>query len=223
LLSALEQALGWTGFRPLTTVEAASGPFTILAAEHRHVRLDAATCNMAFVSKLESQSDIVRFLDHCGSRAWGCDLNLQNHAHQTEVVNELHFLIATEASALIAELKWFGFEQHQQGFMHVQADCRVPDLGSGYAGEIFPCLGWVLMPGATSEFGPAEQRTGFCTSVVPAGAQANHASRAYQFVYGGYARRDILRRRIIRMIDPRLVANPFMIVEDALSLTYGEA
>lgn len=221
-LSALEKALAWTGFRPLTMAEAASGPFTILAAEHRHIRLDAAACNMAFVSNLESQPEIVRFLDHCGSRAWGYDLNLQNHAHQTETVNEFHFLIASETSALITELKWLGFEQRTQGCMHVEPDCRVPDLGPDYSGEIFPCLGWVLMPGAISEFGPAEQRQGFCTCRVPTGAQSNHASRAYQFVYDGYAQREILRRRIVKIIDPTLAANPFMIVEEALSLVYGE-
>lgn len=219
---ALGRALGWTGFRPLTMAEAASGPFTMPEAEHRHVRLDAAACNMAFVSRLESQAEIVSFLELCGSRTWGYDLNLQNHAHQAEAVNEFHFVIAAEASMLVTELAWLGFQQKPQGHVHVQADCKVPDLGPGYSGEIFPCLGWVLTPGATSEFGPAEQRPGFCSREVPDGARASRDVRGYHFISGGYAQRDILRRRIIRIIDPRLVANPFIMVESALALAYDE-
>lgn len=221
VLGSLERALQWTGFRPLSAAEAASGPFAPVTNERRHVRLDAATCNMAFVSQLESPADLVQFLDLCGSNAWGYDLNLQNHADQTETVNEFRFVIAEDAGSLAAELEWLGYRHQEQGRMHVQPDCRVPDLGPDYGGEIFPCLGWVPVPGASSEFTPAEQRQGFCSRIVPIGAESVPDVRGYHFVHGGYAQRSILRRRIIKIMDPRLVINPFELVEGALALAYG--
>lgn len=223
VLGSLERALQWTGFRPLTAAEIASGPFAPVAGERRHVRLDAAACNMAFVSQLESPADVVRFLDHCGSNAWGYDFNLQNHADQSRIVNEFRFVIAGETDGLAAELEWLGYRHQEQGWMHVQPDCRVPKLGPDYRGEIFPCLSWVPVPGASSEFTSAEQRPGFCSRSVPLGAVSVPDVRGYHFVHGGYAQRSILRRRIIRIMDPRHVINPFEWVEGALALAYGAA
>jgi hypothetical protein len=223
VLGSLEQALQWAGFRPLTAAESASGPFAPGTSERRHVRLDAAACNMAFVSTLENGANLVRFLDQCGSNAWGYDLNLQNHADQTETVNEFRFAIIEETDSLAAELEWLGYRHQEHGWMRVQPECPVPDLGPDYGGEIFPCFGWVPDPGASSEFTPAEQRPGFCSRIVPFGAESVPDGRGYRFVHRGYAQRGILRRRIIRTIDPRLTINPFELVEGALELAYGAA
>lgn len=224
LAQGFEQTLRWSGFRPLTLAETSSGPFSRDEAERRFVRLDATTCNMAFVSGVESRAEVVRFLEHQEWNAWGYDLNLENRAHENSTINELRFVISNERDVVAAELRWLGYQLHGGSWMRSDPDCLVPSLGPDFGGEIFPCLGWVLMPGATSEFGPAEQRSGFCSTEVPAGASANQASRASRFIYDGYPQRAILRRRIITLIAPRTPPSKVAaIVEAALALTYGEA
>jgi hypothetical protein len=224
LANGFEQALGWTGFRRLTPAEASSGPFARDASESRSVRLDAAAYNIGVVSRIESPADVVRFLEHQELNAWGYDLNLEKRADEIATVNELRFAVLHEQKAVAAELRWFGYQQQGESWIRSDSDCLVPSLGPDFGGEIFPCLGWVLMPGATSEFGPAEQRFGFCTTDIPDGALSTRDSRAYHFVYDGYPQRTITRRRIITLVDPlKPPSDVAGIVERALALTYCDA
>ncbi len=52
------------------------------------------------VTRVETEADLVRFLDHQGLNAWGYDLNHDNHAHETEVVNELRFVVTRDDAAI---------------------------------------------------------------------------------------------------------------------------
>lgn len=219
----LQQALEWSGFRRLSAAEASAGPFALDAAAWPFARLDAAALNMAYVVRLESQEAIVRFLENQQPDAWGYDLNLENHASQILTISELRFLITPEEDAITSELRWLGYEQHGHHWVASTSNCLVPALGAGFRGEIYPCLGWVLMAGASSEFGLAEKKAGFCTKVVPTGAHSQPGNRSYQFVHDGYGQRAVTRRRIITFVDPE--AQPFgfaAIVEAALARTYGE-
>ncbi|MCU0885552.1 MAG: hypothetical protein MUC44_11530 [Beijerinckiaceae bacterium] len=223
LADRIEQALQWTGFRQLTPAEASAGPFARDAAERRLVRLDAAACTMAFVNTVDRAVDVVRFLEHQGLDVWGFDLNLENHADRTETVIELRFAISDDHGAIITELRWLGYRQQGLCWTRRDDDCVVPALGPAFDGEIFPCLGWVLAPDASSEFGPAEQRSGFSTRVVPPGATAIDDTRGYRFVHDGYRKRGITRLRIIALIAPstplaragEIVAQAQMLARDA--------
>lgn len=217
------QALCWTGFRPLSPAEASSGPLAQNAAQTGYVRLDANTYNCAFILDLKSEVDAIQFMEQLGLATWGYDLNLEGHAAQTELVNEAHFVLLDEHGSMLEELPRLGFRQHAGSWLRVDRDCLVPDLGPDFRGEIFPCLGWVLLPDTTSEFGPAEQRSGFCTKDVPKGAVASRDVRGYRFVHDGYPQRVIARRRIIKLIAPGTSSSDARaIVESALAQTYRE-
>lgn len=222
LAHEVEEALGWSGFRRLTSAEPASGPFAPRPGERRHVRLDAGACNMAFVSSLEREADAACFVEHLALKAWGYDLNLEKAADHALAVNEFCFAITHEPIFITSELQRLGCQNQDRCWMHMDRECLVPSLGPGYTGEIFPCLGWVLTPDATSEFGPAERRSGFCTKAIPSGALAAPSSRGYHFVYAGYPQRSIARLRIVIIINP---ATPGLsagaIVNDALTAAYG--
>jgi hypothetical protein len=98
----------------------------------------------------------------------------------------------------------------------------VPDLGADFTAPIYPCLGWVPLPGQNGEFGVAEQVAGFCSTVIPAGAQAIRDTRGHVFIHGGYPQRSIMRQRIIVILDPaRSQSELATLVESAIALTYG--
>ncbi|MBY0363129.1 MAG: hypothetical protein K2X45_14590 [Phreatobacter sp.] len=220
---ALAQALRWSGFRHQSPAALASGPFAVHANETVLVRLDPATYTIAFVTRLDIEADLVRFVDHQGLNAWGYDLNREGHADQTVVVNELRFVIARDDGVIATELHWHGYALEDGNWVHVDSQCTVPALGPGFTAPIYPCLGWVLLPGAIDAFGAAERRQGFCTTEVPAGAAANHATRSFSFVYDGYAQRRVIRRRIVTLVDPaRPAAVARMLVGNALVPTYQD-
>jgi hypothetical protein len=223
LVDGLQQALEWSGFRRLSAAEASAGPFAFDASTWPLARLDAAALNMAYVMRLESQEAIVRFLEIQQPDAWGYDLNLENHASHILTINELRFVITPEVDAITSELRWLGYGQQGHHWVASTSNCLVPALGSDFRGEIYPCLGWVLMAGASSEFGPAEQKAGFCTKMVPDGALFQPGNRNFQFVHEGYGQRAVTRRRIITFVDPEAQPIGFKaIVEAALVRTYGE-
>ncbi|KAF0136564.1 MAG: hypothetical protein FD152_976 [Xanthobacteraceae bacterium] len=218
------QALQWSGFNPQGLVTTTSGPFPSRANEQGFVRLDLATYNAASVTTLESEADLVRFVDQQALNAWGYDLNQANHAHQTAAINELRFVISRDGQAIGTELKWLGYDLQDGSWVHLDRQCMVPALGPDFTAPIYPCLGWVLLPGAVDEFGAAEQRFGFCTTTVPTGALANHATRAFSFVYDRYPQRSVIRRRIVTPVDPAVPpGGARTLVEGALALTYGDA
>lgn len=220
---ALGQALQWAGFRELSAAEAGGGPFARRANEHCFVRLDPATYSAGTVSVLSSEADLVRFVDHQDLNAWGYDLNLSGHADQTTVINELRFVISRDGEAISTELKWLGYALRENCWVHVDDHRMVPALGPDFTCPIYPCLGWVLLPGAVDEFGAAEQRFGFCTTAVPEGALANQASRGFSFVYDNYATRSVRRRRVVTLVDPaRPPGDATWLVGNALALTYED-
>jgi hypothetical protein len=223
LAPGLEQALRWSGFRDLSLAERSAGPFAWPADETVFVRLDPAAYTIAFVTRLRDEADLVRFIDHQGPKVWGYDLNLNGHADRTAVVNELRFVVSRDEEAIRTELTWLGYALDEGRWLHVDRQCRVPAPGPAFTAPIYPCLGWVLLPGAADEFGAAEQRSGFCTTTVPAGSLANRATRGFSFVYEGYPERSIVRRRIVTVLDPaRPPAEAPALVDAAMALTYGE-
>ncbi len=217
------EALRWAGFRPLTPAEAARGPFAQAAGEQRHVRLDAAALYMAFVVSLDGEKDLASWIDDQRSGAWGYDLNLDGQAHRITTINELRFIITATPAAPTAALDGLGYRQQESCWMHDDPACLVPSPGPDHDGEIFPCLGWVPIRGATSEFGPGELRSGFCSMQVPQGAQAIRDTRGYQFIHDGYRQRIIRRRRVVTSLAP--ASAPALVrasVHEALALTYGD-
>ncbi|MDP2802559.1 MAG: hypothetical protein Q8O26_11815 [Phreatobacter sp.] len=220
---ALGQALLWCGFRQQSIAALSSGPFARRSGDGVFIRQDPSVFAIAFVIRLDTEADLVGFIDHQGLQAWGYDLNHHNHAHQTEVVNELHFVITRDGVAISAELPWIGYAPQAGSWLQCDPECAIPALGPAFTAPIYPCLGWVLLPSAVDEFGAAEQRSGFCTTDVPEGASANHATRAFSFVYGGYPQRIVTRRRIVTLIDPaRSPTDAAHLVQKALAFTYGD-
>ncbi len=94
---ALGRTLQGCGFRPLSLATQASGPFARQTGEDVFIRLEPTVFSIAFVTRADTEADLVRFIDHQGLNAWGYDLNHDNHAHQTEVVNELRFVVTRTA------------------------------------------------------------------------------------------------------------------------------
>jgi hypothetical protein len=221
----LGRALQGCGFRQLSQAAQSSGPFARQTGEDIFVRLEPSVFTIAFVSRLDTEADLVRFIDHQGLDAWGYDLNHDNHAHQTDVVNELRFVVTRHGAAISAELPWAGYALREGGcWLHCDPRCAIPALGPAFNAPIYPCLGWVLLPSAVDEFGAAEQRSGFCTTDVPAGASANRATRGFAFVYDHYLQRIVTRRRIVMVIDPSgSPADAAQLVRKAQALTYGAA
>lgn len=218
----LARALQGCGFRPLSPAALSLGPFARQPGEDMFVRLEPSVFTIAFVTRVETEADLVRFLDHQGLNAWGYDLNHDNHAHETEVVNELRFVVTRDDAAIGAELPWTGYASRDGGWLHCDPRCAIPALGPAFNAPIYPCLGWVLLPSAIDEFGAAEQRSGFCTTDVPEGASANSATRGFSFVYDNYCQRAVTRRRIVMVIDPSgSPADAAQRVQKALALTYG--
>lgn len=218
---ALRQALQGCGFRQQSLAALSSGPFA-----HRDddvfTRQDPAGFAIAFVARLDTEADLVRFIDHQGLKAWGYDLSQNQHAHQTMVIDELRIVITGDGAAISAELPWSGYARQDGIWLHCDSQCSIPALGPTFTAPIYPCLGWVLLPSAIDEFGAAEQRSGFCTTEVPEGASANHATRAFSFVYDGYPVRTVTRRRTVTLIDPsRPLAEALHLVDKAVAFTYG--
>lgn len=226
---SLEHALQWTGFRALTQAEATAGPFVQPHCEQRYVRFEPQRYAIAFVVALERGGAPVQLLERLEQHVWGYDLNLEQRAGASDVINEFWFVATADPQPVCRELVWLGFQHRGQFWTRSDAECRVPALDANHTDEIFPCLGWVPVQDATSEFATADQRTGFCSRTVPAGAQSVCDGRGYRFVYSGYPERVIARRRIVTFIDPSrggadaqaLVAQA--LVAQALALTYGEA
>lgn len=219
----LAQALQWSGFRPQSLAALSAGPFARQADEHVFIRQNPSGLAIAFVTPLDTEADLVRFIDHQGLKAWGYDLNQGNHADRTMVIDELRFVIIRDGAAITAELPWIGYVPHDGIWMDSDPRCAIPALGPDFTAPIYPCLGWVLLPSAIDEFGAAEQRSGFCTTEVPEGASANRATRNFSFVYDGYPRRTVTRRRIVTLVDPsRSPAEAVHIVQSALALTHGD-
>jgi len=219
---ALGQALQWSGFRPPSLAALSSGPFARQAGETIFIRLEPSVFAIAFVTLVDTEADLVRFIDHQGLTAWGYDLNHDNHAHQTEVVNELRFVITRDSAAIRAELPWMGYTPQDGSWLQFEPHCAIPALGPAFTAPIYPCLGWVLLPSAADEFGAAEQRLGFCTTEVPPGASANRATRGFFFVYDNYCQRAVTRRRIVMVIEPsHPPADAAQLVQKASALTYG--
>ncbi len=165
----------------------------------------------------------MRFLEHQEWDSWGYDLNLGQRAHEMACIHEWRFAITGNAVALEPELEWLGYRRQGRSWLRVDSETRIPALGTGFAAPIYPCLGWVLMPGATSPFSAAEQRKGFCTTTPPDGAASQADVRGYVFVHGGYPERKVERRRIITIVDPaETIAGLPALVGSALALTSGE-
>jgi hypothetical protein len=222
LIDELGKRLQWAGFRALTQAELASGPTQRRAGGLHHVRLAPGVYNAAIIAPLGSQADVAQFLDHEAAKGWGYDLNLERHANRTETINEIRFAISEQLDPISAELGRCGHSMSGRSLWRADADCLVPALGEDYGGEIHPCFGWVLLPGATSEFAPAEQRFGFSTRDVPEGALTSLEGRGYRFVHGGYPHRAVLRRRIVVPLDPRTATDELSAaLSDALSIAYG--
>ncbi|MCZ8315139.1 hypothetical protein [Phreatobacter sp.] len=220
---ALGRALQGCGFRQQSLAALSSGPFAPRAGDSVFVRQDPSSFAIAFVTRVDSEADLVRFVDHQGLMAWGYDLNQDNHAHQTTLIDELRFVITRYGAAIRAELPWVGYVPQDGLWLHCDRHCPIPALGPAFTAPIYPCLGWVLLPSAIDEFGAAEQRTGFCTTEVPEGASANHATRTFSFVYDGYPQRIVTRRRIVTLIDPsRSPADGVRLVDMAVAVTYGD-
>lgn len=220
----LDQALTWVGFRALTPAEASSGPFAQQRDNKRYIRFEPAAYLIAFVTEIESDVSKIRFLEHIEHSAWGYDLNLGQRASSTDSVQEFWFVVTSDVQSATEELRWLGYRPEGSFWIRSDASCSVPALDPGYEGEIFPCLGWVPDPDGTSEFAHADQRSGFCSKVVPDGAQFVRDVRGYQFVYAGYQQRMIPRRRIIAFIEPqKRNIDASAIVGKALMHSYGAA
>lgn len=220
----LEQALERAGFSAMTPAEANAGPFARLPGETGFVWLEPFTYTVAFVTAPLDHEAILAVLELSGPAVWGYDLNLRQHAAKTELVKEFRFVVTTEIDQAGEELRWLGYRQQGAFWVRHDAACTVPALAPDHAGEIFPCLGWVPVPGATSAFDPAEQRPGFCSRNIPPGAQSVPDVRGYHFIYGGYPMKRIARRRIIALPDPpRHDADLPTLVAEAMTLGYGEA
>jgi hypothetical protein len=223
LRGRLEQVLERAGFRALTPAEANAGPFARLPGETGYVWLEPFTYSVAFVTAPREQAAILAELEQLGPTVWGYDLNLRQHAASIEVVREFRFLIAKVIHQAGEELRWLGYKQRGTFWVRHDGAGTVPALDPDHAGGIFPCLGWVPVPGAASAFDPAEQRSGFCSRTIPRDAQSVPDVRGYHFVYGGYPVRTIARRRIIAFLDPEHNDRDLSaIVADALALGYGE-
>lgn len=217
----IEQALGWAGFRQLLPTESSAGPFIRQGGEQRFVRLDPTTRNTAFVIHLDHAPDVLSLMEQ---QDWGMpvyDINIEHRAHDIESLNEFRFLYVREQGKFFTELGWRGYHQNGSFWTKIEPCFEIPAPGADYAGEIFPCLGWVPLPTATSEFHPAEQRIGFCSKVVPVGATSVRDVRGYDFIYDDFPRRAVLRRQIIALIDPEIRFDAKEIVDDALALSYG--
>jgi hypothetical protein len=223
LRGRLEQSLERVGFRALTPAEANAGPFARLPGEAGYVWLEPFTYSIAFVSAPHDHAAILAVLEQMGPAVWGYDLNLQQQASSTECVKEFRFVVAREIHPACEELRWLGYRPQGRFWTRHDDACIVPALDPDFAGDIFPCLGWVPVPGATSAFDPAEQRPGFCSRTIPRGAQSVPDVRGYHFVHGGYPVRTLARRRIITLLDPgHHDADLAAVVAEALVLGYGE-
>ncbi len=143
---ALGRALQGCGFRPLSLAAQASGPFARQTGEDVFMRLEPTVFSIAFVTRADTEADLVRFIDHQGLNAWGYDLNHDNHAHQTEVVNELRFVVTRDGAAIRAELPWSGYVSRHESWLHSDPHCPIPALGPAFTAPIYPCLGWVCCP-----------------------------------------------------------------------------
>jgi len=219
---ALARALQGCGFRQQSLAALSSGPFAPRADDGVFIRQDPSAFAIAFVTRVVTEADLVRFIDHQGLQAWGYDLNQNQHAHQTTVIDELRFVITGYGAAIGAELPWNGYAPQDGIWLHCDSQCSVPALGPGFTAPIYPCLGWVLLPSAIDEFGAAERRAGFCTTEVPEGASANHATRTFSFVYDGYPLRTVTRRRSVTLIDPSWSpAEAMPLVARAVAVTHG--
>ena len=217
----LEQALERAGFSAMTPAEANAGPFARLSGETGYVWLEPFTYSVAFVT---DHMAILAALEPLGQAIWGYDLNLRQHAASTELVKEFRFVVTTEIDQAGEELSWLGYRQQGAFWVWHDAACTVPALAPDHAGEIFPCLGWVPVPGVTSAFDPAEQRLGFCSRIIPPGAQSVPDVRGYRFIYGGYPVKRVARHRIIALLDPsHHDADLPTLVAEAVTLGYGEA
>lgn len=220
----LEQALQRVGFGAMTPVEAAAGPFARRPGETAYLWLEPFTYSVAFVTAPHDHTAILAMLEPLTPTVGGYDLNLRQHAAKTELVKEFRFVVTTEIDPAGEELRWLGYRQQGAFWVRHDAACTVPALAPNHAGEIFPCLGWVPLPAAASAFDPAEQRPGFCSRIIPPGAQSVPDVRGYHFIYGGYPVKRIARRRIIALLDPsRHDADFPTLVAEALTLGYGEA
>lgn len=220
----LEQTLQRMGFGAMTPAEANAGPFARLPGETRFVWLEPFTYSIAFVTAPHDHRAILAVLEPLDAAVWGYDLNLRQHAASTERVKEFRFVVTTEIDQAREELRWLGYREQGAFWVRHDAACTVPALAPDHAGEIFPCLGWVPFPGATSAFDPAEQRPGFCSRIIPPGAQSVPDVRGYHFIHGGYPVKRIARRRIVSLLDPsRPDGDLPTLVADALTLGYGEA
>lgn len=219
---ALARALKRCGFRQQGRAALSSGPFAPPADDDVFIRQDPSGFAIAFVTRLATEADLVRFIDHQGLKAWGYDLNLDQHAHRTMVIDELRFVITGYGVAISAELPWNGYAPQDGIWRHDDRHCSIPALGPAFTAPIYPCLGWVLLPTAINEFGAAEQKSGFCTTEVPEGAIANPATRGFSFVYDGYPLRTVTRRRTVTLIDPSLSPPEALHLADkAVAVTYG--
>ena len=220
----IDDKLRWMGFRPLTAAEASAGGYVRDPSERRLVRVDAATMSMAIVAPVADVAGVRRILDGLATGTWTYDLNIERNADALTVVNELRFVATTQGDALRNGLPALGFRPRGGVWIDHDRACPVPDLGPEHAGEIFPGVGHVLAPDATSEFGPSERRRGYYSMVVPAGAVSAPATRGYRFVHGGYPVRTITHRRVVAPIDPGSSVDSIRsMVEEAVAAAYDDA
>lgn len=221
LTARLHDRLRSSGFRLLAGAQHTVGPFAVRSGELHFVRLDCSSYATASIATVENDQDAVRVIEELNWDVVGHDLNLGHQAQFIDTLSELRFFVGGERPSSAGELAWRGYRRAGACWMKIDEAFPIPDLGDGFAGEIFPCVGWVPSPGETSEFGKAEQRRGFCSKVVPQKAQAIEDVRGYRFIHAGYAERPILRRQILVFLEDS--CDPATSVDGALALIYGDA
>ncbi len=166
LTAGLIARLRSSGFRALTGSQLTVGPFAARRGELRFVCLESASYATAIISTLETDRDAVRVIEELNWDLVGYDLNLGYEAHLIERFNELRLFLGAEQTPSSNELTWRGYRQAGGCWVKIDEAFPIPALDDDFAGEIFPCLGWVPCPGEMAEFGTAEQRRGFCSKVV---------------------------------------------------------
>ncbi len=221
LTASLNDRLRSSGFRLLSAAQLAAGPFARRRGELRSVRLEGASYATASIAALESERDAVRVVEELNWDFVGYDLNMAFQAHLIETLDEVRLFLGEEQPSSSSELTWRGYRQTGSFWVKIDRAFPVPALEDGFAGEIFPCLGWVPRPNETSEFGMAEQRRGFCSKIVPANAQAILDVRGYHFIHEGYAERPVVRRQILVFVEEG--CHPSELIDDALALNYDDA
>ncbi len=221
LTAFVHDRLRSSGYRPLAGAQLTVGPFAVQRGELRFVRLDDAGIATALITPVDSETDATRLIEELNWDFVGYDLNIGHQAHLVETLSELRFFVGGEGLSSPNELAWRGYRQVEGCWVKNDEAFPIPALGEGFAGEIFPSLGWVPSPGDRTEFAKAEQRRGFCSTVVPEKAQAIADVRGYRFIHDGYAERNVLRRQIIAFVEAD--RDPARRVDHALALSSGEA